>query len=133
MTSPDTLSATVRIAAPPTVVFPYLVELPLLAQWINVAADMVPEPGGVFAADFGAMVRGRFVSIDPPRLVVFTWGVQGSDVLPPGSTTVEVVLLPDGEDTIVELTHRGLPPAELGSHKHGWATFLDRLVHAVGA
>lgn len=129
MTSPDTVTATVRIAAPPTAVFPYLVEPALLAEWLGGLAEMAPQPGGVFAVDVGESVRGHWVTIDPPRRVVFTWSVAGTNVLPPGSTTVEIVLIPEGQDTIVQLTHRGLPPAELGNHKSGWARFLDRLVH----
>jgi hypothetical protein len=40
------------------------------------------------------------------------------------------VLTPDGQDTIVELPHRGLPTPELPSHQSGWETLLDRLVHS---
>jgi uncharacterized protein YndB with AHSA1/START domain len=131
MTSADTLTATVRIAAPPTAVFPYLTDPALLAQWFGDATGTVPEPGGVFALDIdgGGSSRGQFVTIDPPNRVVFTWGIPGSAVLQPGSTTVEIVLTPDGPDTIVELTHRDLPPTQLASHQSGWARLLDRLAH----
>ncbi len=129
MTDLDTLTATIRIAAPPTAVFPYLTDPLLLARWIGDATGSVAEPGGVFALAIGNSkpVRGEFVTIDPPKRIVFTWGVPGSDVLPPGSTTVEIVLTPDGPDTFVELTHRDLPHSELASHKAGWASLLDVL------
>jgi uncharacterized protein YndB with AHSA1/START domain len=129
MTSPDPLVATIRIAAPPTVVFPYLIDPPLLARWIGDAAGSAPEPGGPFALAItdAKSVRGQFLAVDPPKRVVFTWGVPGSDVLPPGSTTVEIVLTPDGDDTVVELTHRDLPPSEAPSHQAGWTGLLDVL------
>jgi uncharacterized protein YndB with AHSA1/START domain len=78
-------------------------------------------------------VRGEYVEVAPPRRVVFTWGVAGKGSLPPGSTTVEVVLTADGSDTVVELFHHDLPAEELDSHLEGWRTMLDRLVRHVAA
>lgn len=129
MTSADPFIATIRIAAPPTVVFPYLIDPPLLAKWIGDAAGSTPEPGGAFAVAItdAKSIRGQFLTVDPPKRVVFTWGVPDSDVIPPGSTTVEIVLTADGADTIVELTHRDLPPSEVPSHEAGWTGLLGVL------
>jgi uncharacterized protein YndB with AHSA1/START domain len=129
VTAPEVLTATVRIGAPPADVFPYFVDPALLIQWIGEWADLHPEPGGTFALDFSKTpVRGHYVEIDPPRRVVFTWGVAGNDSLPPGSTTVEVVLSADGPDTVVELFHHDLPAEQRDSHLLGWTTMLGRLV-----
>jgi uncharacterized protein YndB with AHSA1/START domain len=129
VTVPEVLTATVRISAPPADVFPYFVDPALMIQWIGEWADLRPEPGGTFALDFSqTAVRGEYVEIDPPRRVVFTWGVAGKDSLPPGSTTVEVVLTADGPDTLVELFHHNLPAEEVDSHVEGWTAMLDRLV-----
>ena len=128
MTAAEALTATVRIGAPPADVFPYFIDPALLIQWIGEWADLLPEPGGVFALNFSnTAVRGEYVEVDPPRRVVFTWGVPGKDSLPPGSTTVEVILTADGPDTIVELFHHGLPVEERDSHLEGWTTQLGRL------
>jgi len=134
VTSPDPLIASIRIAAPPDVVFPYLVDPALLARWFGDATGSTPEPGGAFAIAFDdtKSVQGRFVSIDPPKRVVFTWGVPGSDVLPPGSTTVEIVLTADGSDTVVDLTHHDLPRSELPSHQAGWSGLLKELERVAG-
>ena len=59
--------------------------------------------------------------------MIFTWGWRGSPSVPPGSSTVEIVLVPDGEGTIVRLTHRGLPASERAIHLVGWETYLPRL------
>ncbi len=75
-------------------------------------------------------IRGEYLVVDPPHRVVFSWGAAGSDVLAPGSTTVEIMLRPDGAGTVLELVHRGLPPEELPRHGIGWGHFLDRLVVA---
>jgi hypothetical protein len=60
--------------------------------------------------------------------VVHTWDVAGKGSLPPGSTTVEVVLTPDRPDTAVELFRHELPAGEFDSHLEGWSAMLDRLV-----
>lgn len=134
MSMPELVSASVRIAAPPAVVFPYLVDPALMVRWIGHWADLRPEPGGVFALDVGnAAVRGRFVEVEPPRRVVFTWGVPGSDTIPEGSTTVEIVLREDGGDTVVELVHSDLPEEERPRHQSGWIRQLDNLVAVAGA
>jgi uncharacterized protein YndB with AHSA1/START domain len=129
VTVSEVLTATVRIAAPPAEVFPYFVDPTLMVQWIGDWADLHPEPGGKFVLDFAnTPVRGEYVEVDPPRRVVFTWGVAGKDSLPPGSTTVEIVLTADGPHTVVELFHHDLPVGEYDSHLDGWTTMLDRLV-----
>jgi uncharacterized protein YndB with AHSA1/START domain len=128
MTVPAVLTATVRIGAPPADVFPYFVDPALMVQWIGEWADLHPEPGGTFALDFAKTpVRGEYVEVEPPRRVVFTWGVAGNDALPPGSTTVEIVLTADGPDTVVELFHHNLPAEEFDRHLEGWIAMLDRL------
>jgi hypothetical protein len=43
-----------------------------------------------------------------------------------------VVLTPDGDDTLVVLTHRGLPASHLDDHRDGWEHLLVRLGAAVG-
>jgi uncharacterized protein YndB with AHSA1/START domain len=122
------VTASVRIDAPPADVFPYFIDPALLIQWLGDWADLQPEPNGVFAVDIGKTpVRGEYVEIEPPRRVVFTWGVPGRDELPPGSTTVEVVLTADGTGTVVELFHHDLPADQLDNHLEGWTAMLDRL------
>ena len=75
----------------------------------------------------GNPARGTFIEVDPPHRVVFTWGVEGRVDFPPGSSTVEVVLAPDGDETVVTLTHRGLPEEYRSSHEGGWTEFLGIL------
>ena len=68
--------------------------------------------------------------ISPPHRVAFTWGLPGNAVLPEGSSTVEIYLTADGEDTIVDLTHRDLPVGERARHKAGWDMCLTKLTDA---
>jgi uncharacterized protein YndB with AHSA1/START domain len=98
------------------------------------SAEIEATPGGglrLAMAD-GSMAEGRFVELVPDERVVFTWGWQGSSTVPPGSTTVEIELSPDGDGTLVRLTHRGLPPEERALHETGWVHYLSRLAVAAG-
>jgi uncharacterized protein YndB with AHSA1/START domain len=125
----DPVIATVRIAAPPDVVFPYFTDPALAVKWIADAAYLDARPGGTFSLDVrGNPARGEYVEVSPPSRVVFTWGVEGRGEFPPGSSTVEVVLAPDGDDTVVTLTHHDLPTEDVRrSHQAGWDEFLGIL------
>ena len=91
------------------------------------------RPDGEFTVDLeGTPVRGRYRELDPPNGVAFTWGFAGSDELPPGSSTVEVLFVPEAGGTRVEVVHSGLPPARRQRYAEGWRKYLDRLAIEVG-
>jgi uncharacterized protein YndB with AHSA1/START domain len=124
----DSYATSMRIAATPEAVFPYLTDPRLMVRWMGNWADLQPQPDGTFSVDINGMpVRGRYVAVEPPNRVVFTWGVPGHAVLLPGSTTVEITLRADGDATVVELVHRDLPPEEAAGHGLGWEHYLPRL------
>jgi uncharacterized protein YndB with AHSA1/START domain len=78
-----------------------------------------------------APVLGEFVEVDPYRRIVFTWGWEEEWFgMPPQSTVVEVSFTPDGEGTIVRVTHVQLPAAAVDFHRAGWQHYLERLVIA---
>ncbi|MEZ0234601.1 MAG: SRPBCC domain-containing protein [Actinomycetota bacterium] len=61
-------------------------------------------------------------------LVVFTWGWEGDDEVPPGSTTVQIELAAVGEATTLTLEHSGLPSGHAAAmHEEGWRLFGSRL------
>jgi len=129
----DVIVATEHIKAPPEVVFPYFTDPALIIEWIGNRAELDPQPGGVFSLDMGEVVaRGAYITVEPPHRVVFSWGISGSNALPPGGSIVEVALTPDGDDTMVVLTLRGLPSTHAGNHRAGWEHRLGRLVVAAG-
>jgi uncharacterized protein YndB with AHSA1/START domain len=97
-------------------------------------ADLDARPGGRFAVDFGVTAaQGTSEAVDPPHRVVFTWGIPGETGLPPGASTVEVVLVPDGDGTVVELTHRDLPADREPAHREGWDDCLGALAARLAA
>ena len=127
----DVYRTSIRIEARPAEVFPYLTDAGLIVRWMGDWAELEPTPGGRFVLDInGVPIRGEYVVVEPPTRIVLTWGAAGSDVLPPGSSTVEILLHPDGEGTLVKLEHRHLPPEEVPKHGIGWDHFLARLTVA---
>ena len=129
------VTASVRIAAPPDVVFPYFTDPALATRWIATSALLDARPGGVFSLDVrGNPARGEYLEVDPPRRVMFSWGIAGSEDLPAGTSTVEVLFEADGEDTVVTLTHRDLPTDDFRrSHQASWSEFLGILVGEAGS
>jgi uncharacterized protein YndB with AHSA1/START domain len=129
MTDEQELRLERRIAAPRAIVYRHLTDSVRWARWQGATAEIEPTPGGMFrlAMANGTTAEGRFVELVPDERVLFTWGWRGSPSVPPGSSTVEIELLADGDGTLVRLTHRGLPAEERAIHELGWRTYLPRL------
>lgn len=123
----------VRIAARPETIFEFLTDPAKMTRWMGKEATLDPRPGGIYRVDVNGrdVARGEFVDIEPPARVVFTWGWEQSEQTPPGSTTVEISLLAEGDETILRLVHRGLAsPDSVKAHDHGWEHYLARLTIA---
>jgi uncharacterized protein YndB with AHSA1/START domain len=102
-----------------------------MRRWMGGHVLLEPRNGGRFAVDIGSNhARGSFVDVVRPERVVFTWGWEGSDLVPPGSSTVTFIFEAKGEGTLVRLTHSGLPSGEDLRHSHGWDHYLGRLTKA---
>jgi uncharacterized protein YndB with AHSA1/START domain len=128
--STETVEREIRIDAAPDTVFDFFVDPELLLRWKGIEAKLEPEPGGLFRVVVNPRhtVRGRFVEVEPPVRVVFTWGMEGEDALvAPGTSTVEVTLTADGDGTLLRLVHRDLPARAREQHARGWEHFLERL------
>lgn len=124
----------IRLGASPEEVFLYLTVPERYVRWQGVKAELDPRPGGVYRVwmDANTVASGTFVEVDPARRVIFTWGWEGNQGVPPGSTTVEVNLEADGDGTILSLRHTGLPDGEVAAmHEEGWRHFTTRLAQAI--
>jgi uncharacterized protein YndB with AHSA1/START domain len=134
MTEPETTELRVerRVAAPPSAVYAYLTDSDRWSRWQGASASIEAVPGGpiLITMATGQTAEGRLVELVPDRRVVFTWGWTGSPTLPPGSSTVEIELVPDGDGTVIALTHRGLSPEDRVVHEVGWTHYLPRLAAA---
>ena len=125
------------IAASPETVWELLVDPEKAGLWMGLQIWSEPREGGMYRVEVipGQIARGEFVELDPPRRLVHTWGWEGDDnPVPPGSTTIEYELTPEGDGTLLRVVHSGLPTAEsAASHGHGWDHYFDRLsIRAAG-
>jgi uncharacterized protein YndB with AHSA1/START domain len=125
------------IDASPETVWSFLVDAEKATRWMGLTASLDPQPGGEYRVGVipGHTASGEFVEVDPSRRLVFTWGWEpgpdGANAVAPGSSTIEIELIPDGRGTMLRFRHYGLPNAESAeSHSHGWDHYLARLVIA---
>jgi uncharacterized protein YndB with AHSA1/START domain len=74
---------------------------------------------------------GRFIQLDRPRKIEFTWV---SEATKGAESVVTLTLEPRGNDTEVTLRHAGVPDDEMGrQHKDGWTWILSMLEQGMAA
>lgn len=129
----------VFIAAPPKLVFEFLVDAQLMAQWIGSFQQIDPQPGGIFQVEVspGNIARGEYSEVVPFRRVAFTWGWSSQDpelaALRPGTSLVEIELEPKDSGTLLRLRHSRLPDGLEPIHAERWSVYLGRLAAMIRA
>jgi uncharacterized protein YndB with AHSA1/START domain len=124
-----------QIAAPRASVFAFLTDPEKIVQWMGSEAVTEMHPGGLYLLKGvgSATARGTFREVVPVHRLAYSFGWDGSEAVPPGSSLVEIDLIEQPEGTLLRLTHTGLPNTEqCAGHAEGWAHYLDRLAE-VGA
>jgi uncharacterized protein YndB with AHSA1/START domain len=122
-----------HIAAPPAQVFALLTDPEKILRWMGTEAELEPEPGGLYLVNVrGARrARGQFREVVPVHRLAYSFGWDGSEAVPPGSSLVEIDLIERPDGTLLRLTHTGLPTEEqCAAHTEGWTHYLGRLAEA---
>jgi uncharacterized protein YndB with AHSA1/START domain len=126
------------LPAPPAVVYDEWLDPEALSDWMcprpaqATNVDLQPTVGGRLKLDIeenGARfaVTGRYVELDPPRRLRFTWSCS-TWPNPIMESLVTVTLEPHGEgQTLMTIHHSLLPPDLIGQHSAGWARIADQL------
>jgi uncharacterized protein YndB with AHSA1/START domain len=111
-------------------VFAFFTDPQRLIRWMGVSAELDPRPGGIFMVDVNPswVARGEFKEVVPVSRLAFSWGWEGNNhFVTPGSSLIEIDLMPSNGSTVVRFTHSGLPPEAVPGHSEGWTHYLGRL------
>ena len=122
-----------QIAAPPATVFAFLTDPEKIIRWMGSEAEMEPHQGGLYLLKgiHGNAARGAFREVVPVHRLAYSFGWEGSETVPPGSSLIEVDLIDRDGGTLLRMTHTGLPSqAQCDAHDKGWAHYLARLTMA---
>lgn len=123
-----------HFAATPEAVFDAWTDPENMGAWFSpMTTASVPKldltVGGEFqinmhGQDTEYVHTGRYLEIDRPRKLVFTWvseGTKGQE------TIVTLALAADGEGTLLTLTHERFPDTESrDNHAQGWEAIMEK-------
>ena len=132
MAEPLLVRRETQIAAPPATVFAFLTDPEKILSWMGTEAQTELHPGGLYLVGVnGRNARGAFREVVPVHRLAYSFGWDGSEEVPPGSSLVEIDLIDRDGGTLLRMTHSGLPNAgQRAGHDKGWAHYLGRLTMA---
>jgi uncharacterized protein (TIGR03086 family) len=127
-----TAEKSVLVPLDPDETFALLTEPERLRRWQAVTARVELRAGGQYrwTINPGHTASGTITEVEPGKRIVFTWGWEDSEDLPPGASTVTITLEPAEGGTTVRLVHSGLTPEQAAGHLEGWDHYGERLVAA---
>ena len=136
MTEPLVVRREIQIAAPRATVFAFLTDPEKIVSWMGREVTSEAHAGGVYMVKSVAgrpnTARGAFREVVPIHRLAYSFGWEGSEEVPPGSSLIEIDLVEKDGGTLLQFTHSGLPnEAQCASHNKGWAHYLDRLATVV--
>lgn len=133
MTEAFIVQREIQIAAPPATVFAFLTDPQKIVSWMGLEAETELHPGGLYLLkglgdDRSRVARGAFREVVPVHRLAYSFGWEGGEEVPPGSSLIEIDLMAQDNGTLLRMTHSGLPNAEqCASHDKGWAHYTGRL------
>lgn len=119
-----------HVSAPPAAVFALLTDPEKILRWMGTEAEVEPHPGGLYLVNVTGtrFARGYFREVVPVHRLAYSFGWDGSEEVPPGSSLVEIDLIEQPDGTLLRLTHSGLPSiGQCADHATGWAHYIGRL------
>src|SRR6202035_1758660 len=102
-----------HIAAPCATVFAFLTDPEKILRWMGAEASTEAHPGGLYLVKgiHGRQARGAFREVVPVHRLAYSFGWDGIEAVPPGSSLVEIDLIDQDGGTLVRFSHSGLPDA----------------------
>ena len=113
----------------PDEAFALITEPERLRRWQTVTAYVDLRAGGDYRWTItpGHVAAGTYKEIEPGKRVVFGWGWEGSEDLPPDASTITFTIEPSEGGSLVTLTHEGLSEEQAQFHAEGWHHYVERL------
>jgi len=135
MTEPLVVRRETHIAAPPATVFAFLTDPEKILSWMGTEATTEAHRGGLYllkgCGERARAARGAFREVVPVHRLAYSFGWEGDEEVPPGSSLVEIDLIDRDGGTLLRMTHSGLPnETQCAGHDRGWAHYLGRLAIA---
>ncbi|MEP6762192.1 MAG: TIGR03086 family metal-binding protein [Sporichthyaceae bacterium] len=113
----------------PDEAFSLITEPERLRRWQTISAFVDLRAGGTYrwTVTPGRVAAGTFREVEAGKRIVFGWGWEGSDELPPDASTVTITVEPTDDGSLVTLVHEGLSGVQAEMHAEGWDHYVDRL------
>ena len=92
-------------------VFAFLTDPEKIIRWMGAEATTDANPGGLYLVKGigGRSARGAFREVVPVHRLAYSFGWEGDEAVPPGSSLIEIDLVEQNGGTLLRMTHTGLP------------------------
>ena len=119
---PHRLDRTVVIQARPETVFSFFTDSERWASGWGAGSTIEPRPGGRMYIRYPGNIEasGEVIEIVPPERIVFTYGFNSGQPIPPGSSRVTIRLEAAGYATRLRLSHEFAESHVRDEHIQGW-------------
>jgi uncharacterized protein YndB with AHSA1/START domain len=125
MNLPHRLDRNILIRASRETVFRFFTDSARWASWWGAGSTIEARPGGAVLICYPGGVRaaGEVLEIAVPERIVFTYGFESGQPIPPGTSRVTIRLAadgPGGRETRLSLTHEFGETPVRDEHVQGW-------------
>jgi len=127
------LERTLLIEATRTTVFRFFTNTDRWASWWGTGSAIDARPGGRVTIRYpnGVQVQGEVLEIAEPERIVFTYGYESGQPIPPGASRVTIYLEAVENGTRLHLTHAFAEAGVRDQHVQGWRFQLSLFANLV--
>jgi uncharacterized protein YndB with AHSA1/START domain len=130
---PYSTTREIVIEADREIVFSFFTDSVRWADWWGSGSTVEPRPGGALRIRHsnGFVSEGRVLEVAEPERFVFTFSLQTQRIIPPEESRVTMQLEPQGDGTLVRVTHEVADPVVRDLLVQGWRFHFALFANAV--